>query len=552
MHLSRRRFGQLSLAALAAACARTAGEPDLLIFGGPIYTGVAANPRVEALRISGGRIAFAGALADARNGARAQEIDLGGAAAFPGFTDAHVHLTGVGQQAMLLDLVGVESIAAMQQRLRDYATAHPQGPIIGRGWIETHWPERRFPTRADLDAVVSDRPVVLERIDGHAVVANTAALALGGIENGTPNPAGGSIERDASGAATGMLIDNAASLVQSRLPAPTPEQQRQALAEGARLYASRGWTGVCNMSTAAAEAQFFADLAASGEMPLKVNVYLTPGDAEPVFERGPYVDDTGLVHVRGVKMYMDGALGSRGAALLRRYSDAPTDGLLVTPVEDIRAMLLRARERNVQIATHAIGDRGNRLVLDAYRDVFGGNAEALRAVRWRIEHAQVIAPEDLSRFAELGVIASMQPSHAISDLHFAPSRLGADRLGGAYAWKALLDSGAHLAAGSDAPVERGDPLIEFYAAAHRHDLNGFAGPDWHPEHTLSRTQALAALTTGAAYSAFEESERGTLEVGKRADVSVFSADLMEAGPAAIPRAQAVLTVSGGRVTHSTL
>jgi hypothetical protein len=491
-------------------------------------------------------------LADARSGARAQEIDLGGAAAFPGFTDAHVHLTGVGQQAMLLDLVGVESIAAMQQRLRDYATAHPQGPIIGRGWIETHWPERRFPTRADIDAVVSDRPVVLERVDGHAVVANTAALALGGIENGTPNPAGGSIERDASGMATGMLIDNAANLVQSRLPAPTPAQQRQALAEGARLYASRGWTGVCNMSTVAAEAQFFADLAASGEMPLKANVYLTPGDAEPVFERGPYVDDTGLVHVRGVKLYMDGALGSRGAALLRRYSDAPTDGLLVTPVEDIRAMLLRARERNVQIATHAIGDRGNRLVLDAYRDVFGGNAEALRAVRWRIEHAQVIAPEDLSRFAELGIIASMQPSHAISDLHFAPSRLGADRLGGAYAWKALLDSGAHLAAGSDAPVERGDPLIEFYAAAHRHDLNGFAGPDWHPEHTLSRTQALAALTTGAAYSAFEETERGTLEVGKRADVSVFSADLMEAEPADIPRAQAVLTVSGGSVTHSTL
>ena len=551
MNLSRRRLGQLSFAALAAACTRPASTPDLLIFGGSIYTGVAANPRVEALRVSGGRIVFAGALADARS-AGVQELDLGGAAAFPGFTDAHVHLTGVGQQAMLLDLVGVESIAAMQQRLRDYAGAHPQGPIIGRGWIETHWPERRFPTRADLDAIVSDRPVVLERIDGHAVVANTAALALGQIENGTADPAGGRIERDASGAATGMLIDNAANLVQSRLPAPTPEQMRQALAEGARLYASRGWTGVCNMSTSGAEAQLFADLAAAGEMPLNANLYLTPGDSGPVFERGPYVDDTGLVHVRGVKLYMDGALGSRGAALLQRYSDAPGDGLLVTPVEEIRAMLLRARERNVQVATHAIGDRGNRLVLDAYRDVFGGNAEALRAARWRIEHAQVVSPEDLPRFAEMGVIASMQPSHAISDLHFAPARLGAGRLGGAYAWKALLDSGAHLAAGSDAPVERGDPLIEFYAAAYRHDLNGFAGPDWHLEQTLSRAEALAMLTSGGAYSAFEETERGTLEVGKRADISAFSADLMEAPAGDIPGAQAVLTVSGGRVTHTSL
>lgn len=551
MNLSRRRLGQLSFAALAAACTRNAGAQDILIFGGPIYTGVASAPRVEAVRVSGGRIVFVGALADARS-AGVQEIDLGGAAAFPGFTDAHVHLTGVGQQAMLLDLVGVESIAAMQQRLRDYAGLHPQGPIIGRGWIETHWPERRFPTRADLDAVISDRPVVLERIDGHAVVANTAALALAQIENGTADPAGGRIERDASGVATGMLIDNAASLVQSRLPAPTPEQMRQALAEGARLYASRGWTGVCNMSTSGAEAQLFADLAAAGEMPLNANLYLTPDDSGSVFERGPYVDDTGLVHVRGVKFYMDGALGSRGAALLQRYSDAPSDGLLVTPVEDIRAMLLRARERNVQVATHAIGDRGNRLVLDAYRDVFGGNAEALRAARWRIEHAQVIAPEDLPRFAEMGVIASMQPSHAISDLHFAPARLGPGRLGGAYAWKALLDSGAHLAAGSDAPVERGDPLIEFYAAAYRHDLSGFAGPDWHLEQTLSREQALAMLTTGGAYAAFEEGDRGTIEVGKRADISAFSADLMEAPAADIPGAQAVLTVSGGRVTHTFL
>lgn len=553
MQLSRRRFAQASLAAVLAGCSRAPNTPDLLIFGGPIYTGVAAQPRVEALRVSGGRIAFAGPLDEARTGARnLQEINLAGAAAFPGFKDAHVHLTGVGMASMMLDLVGVESLAAMQQRLRAYAAEHTQGPIIGRGWIETHWPERRFPNRADLDAIVADRPVVLERIDGHAVVANSAALQLAEIGPNTPNPDGGRIERDASGAATGMLIDNAANLVQSRLPGPTPEQMRQALAQAGQLYASRGWTGVCNMSTTGAEAAIFADLAHAGELPLNADLYLTPEDSGPVFERGPFADGTGLVQTRGVKLYMDGALGSRGAALLAPYSDAPSDGLLVTPVEELRATLRRARESNVQVATHAIGDRGNRLVLDAYRDTFSDDPEALRRARWRIEHAQVLSLEDIPRFAAMGVIASMQASHAISDLHFAPARLGPNRLGGAYAWKPLLDSGAVIAAGTDAPVEKGDPMIEFYAAAYRHDLQGFAGPDWHLENAVSREQALRMLTWGAAYSAFEETERGTLEVGKLADISAFSADLMQAEPAAIPTARAVLTVSGGRVTHQAL
>jgi predicted amidohydrolase YtcJ len=392
--------------------------------------------------------------------------------------------------------------------------------------------------------------VILERIDGHASVANSAALALAGVESSTPDPEGGRIERNAAGAPTGMLIDNAAGLVQSRFPAPTPAMRREGLAVAARLYASRGWTGVANMSTSAEEAAFFRDFGASGELPLRAELYMTPEDSAEIYRRGPYGE--GLVQVRGVKLYMDGALGSRGAALLAPYSDAPGDGLLVTPLEDIRGHLQRARERGVQVATHAIGDRGNRLVLNAYRDAFADDPAALRAARWRIEHAQVLALTDLPRFGSMGVIASMQPSHAISDLYFAPSRLGSDRLAGAYAWRSLLDSGAVIAAGSDAPVERGDPLIEFYAASYRHSLDGFADGNWHLQEAMSREQALAALTIGGAVATFTETERGTLEAGKRADVSVFSVDLMEAPPAQIPTARAVLTISDGRITHEAL
>lgn len=546
---TRRGFG---LAALAAGCATTARQQDLIVTGGPIYTGVG---RADAVRISGGRFAFVGALSGARAGPPAREIDLGGAAALPGFCDAHVHLTGVGMAAMVLDLVGVESIAALQQRLRDYAHAHREGPIVGRGWIETHWPEQRFPTRADLDAVVADRPVFLERIDGHAAVVNVAALALGRIGEGTPDPDGGRIERDASSAATGLLVDNAMALVQSRLPAATPAVRRGALRQAARLYAARGWTGVHNMSTSGEEHLDFLDLDRAGDLPLRVDLYLAPPERYADVERNWNAlrsrggGETDGVRLRGEKLYMDGALGSRGAALLAPYSDAPGNGLLVTLEDDLRLRLNNAREYGLQVALHAIGDRGNRLALDAFREAFADDPAALRAARWRIEHAQVLAPEDLPRFAQMGVIASMQPSHAISDLHFAPSRLGDARLAGAYAWKTLLESGAVIAAGSDAPVEKGDPLIEFYAACHRHDLNGFAGPNWRLEEAVSRAQALTMLTQAGAYASFAEAERGTIEVGKRADVSCFSADLMTCAPEEILTARPVLTVCDGRVTH---
>ncbi|MBL8531114.1 MAG: amidohydrolase [Hyphomonadaceae bacterium] len=546
--LTRRRFAQLSAAVAAAGC--SGGAPDIIIHGGPIYTGVAAMPRVDAVRISGGRFTLAGALSDARSGGLAREIDLGGAAAFPGFMDSHAHLTAVGMAALQLDLVGAPSLAALQQALGAYARAHPGRPILGRGWIETHWPEQRFPTRADLDAVVSDQPVLLGRIDGHAAVANSAALSLAGIDAATPNPEGGRIERDAAGVATGMLIDNAEALVASRMPAPDAAARREALRQAVDLYAQRGWTAACFMSANAEDVQFLQDFAARDELPLRVDLYLAPEESDALFAGGP--SGEGRVHVRGVKLYMDGALGSRGAALLAPYADARSEGLLVTPVETLRGYLRRAREGGLQVATHAIGDRGNRLVLDAYRDVFADDPAALAAARWRIEHAQVIDPLDIPRFAQMGVIASMQPSHAISDLHFAPARLGQSRLGGAYAWRALLASGAVIAAGSDAPVERGDPLIEFYAAAYRRDLQGFAGPDWRADEAVTRFEALRMLTWGGAFSVFQEAERGVIAPGRVASLSAFSADLMTAQPAAIPGARAVLAICDGAITHQAL
>lgn len=545
--ISRRSFAGVSLAALAgcSTARESVGYGETIVFGGPIYTGVGGRT-VEALRISGGRVQFAGSLADAeRRGAR--RIDLGGDCAYPGFTDSHVHLIDVGLMAMRLDLTGVASLAELQQRLRAYAEANPQGPIVGAGWIETHWPEGRFPTRADLDVIVGDRSVFLSRADGHAAVVNSTALAMAGIEAATRDPEGGRIEREGGGAPSGVLIDTATALVEARLPPVTRAQKQRALAEAARLYAARGWTGVHQMGVSYEDARLFHLL--GNDLPLTADLYLSQADAPQIFAQGPVRGRAGRVWLRGVKLYVDGALGSRGAALFASYNDAPGDGLLVTPVDELKDLMRRARAANVQVATHAIGDRGNFIALNAYDEIFADDPQALRSARWRIEHAQVVAPMDIRRFGDRGVIASMQPSHAISDLHFAPARLGQERLAGAYAWRSLLDAGATVAAGSDAPVEKGDPLHEFYAAAYRRDLNDFTGPGWHPEQAVSRVEALRMLTAAPAYAAFRDAEKGRLAPGMSADLSVFSADIMQAPFSDIPRAQAVLTMVAGEITH---
>ena len=539
-----------ALLAGAGLSTATATAGDLLIHGGPIHTGVEAAPTAQAVLIRDDRILFVGDLATAR--ARAakdvRDVDLKGAAAFPGFNDAHAHLTGIGLRELTLNLDQVGSVAELVAAVKAHAAAQPEGAIFGRGWIETHWPEKRFPNRADLDAAAPGRVIVLQRADGHAMVASSAALAQAGVTAATPDPAGGQILKGPDGAPSGMMIDYAQALVRAVIPPPSQATIRLALEKAGALYASRGWTGLGNMSVAAPDVAILTTLAGEKKFALRVDNYMDPSGAAEVLAKGPFQDATGLIRTRGIKLYMDGALGSRGAALLAPYSDAEGSGLILTEHDKGLALMRQAKAVKAQVAMHAIGDRGNRLVLDWFGETLKDETgKADTAPRWRIEHAQIVDAADMPRFSRMGVIASMQPSHAIGDLFFAPARLGPDRLKGAYAWNNMLKSGAVIAAGSDAPVEVGDPRIEFYAAVHRHSLKGFANADWHLEEAVSRTQALRMLTWAPAYAAFAETERGTLEAGKKADVTVFSKDLMTVAPAEILTAQTVLTVVDGVV-----
>lgn len=542
----------LALLAVAAVPAARAEEDGFLMYGGPIYVGAVGGQsnRPEALVVRGEVIVFTGSLAAARAKAGGlPEIDLKGAAAYPGFVDSHVHLTGVGLREMTLNLDQVTSIAGLVEAVKAYAAAHPgDAPIVGRGWIETHWPEGRFPNRADLDAVAPDRPVILERADGHAVVLNTAALKLAGIDGSTPDPAGGKIERTPEGEATGMLIDTAAGLIEARLPPMSMATRREALQRAVALYAARGWTTAVNMSTSADDVKVLMALAAEDKLPIRVDVFMTPEDSDEVLERGPYEDATGRVRVRGVKLYADGALGSRGALLLKPYTDRPeTSGLQIADPDATIAILERAKAVKAQVAFHAIGDKGNRLVLDWFEAVLGDDRNAARALNWRIEHAQILDLKDIARFAKLGIVASMQPSHAIGDLYFAPSRLGPNRLEGAYAWKTLLDRVATIVFGTDAPVEVGDPRIEFYAAVARKDLKGNSGPDWHPELAIDRPSALSAFTLTP--NQVGGGDCGVLVQSCPADITVFSQDIMTIPQPDILTVTPVLTVVGGRIVH---
>jgi predicted amidohydrolase YtcJ len=553
-------FGLIAFCALGLVAAAEARQPpiaaDTVIWGGPIYTDDDANPKVEAVAVRDGRIIYAGNRAHAMEmkGDKTQVIDLHGATLFPGFTDAHAHLRDIGERELMLNLEGSASLAEAMQRLKVRVAQTPKGQVIvGMNWIETHWPEARFPNRHDLDAVSPDNPVILSRSDGHALVANTAALKLAGITRDTPVPFGGQVLKDKDGDPDGMLVDAAMSLIDKVEPAETEAFKIEAYRAAFKVYSAYGWTGMHNLAVDYADIPIIEGFDARGEATLRVYNAVIWRDAKPFLKDGPRATPDGRVITRMMKFFMDGALGSRGAALFEPYSDAPGNtGFLQMKEEDALPVMEADLRRGIQVATHAIGDRGNHLALDWYAKAFAAVPPSERAVnppRWRIEHAQIVSPADIPRFAQLGVIPSMQTSHAIGDFYFAPKRLGDARLKGAYAWKSFIDSGSIVPGGSDAPVERGDPRVEFYAAITRRSLDGFQTPQWHPEEAVDRKTALKMYTLWPAYASFRENELGMIKPGYRADFTVFDTDFMTADPKAILKAKALMTMVDGKVAY---
>ncbi|HEV8196394.1 MAG TPA: amidohydrolase [Gemmatimonadales bacterium] len=547
-----------AFAVLTPAMASRPQEPaDLVFINGKVYTANEKQSRAEAVAIQGTKIVFVGSVGGARKlaGPKTRVIDLHGATVLPGLTDAHMHLAGVGEREMTLNLEGTKSLEEFLALVKARVDQTRAGQwVTGRGWIETFWKPPVFPTRQDLDRIAPTNPVVLERADGHAVVANSAALKLAGITRDTRPPAGGAINKDASGEPTGMLTDRAMGLVGRLVPARSEAELDEQITKGVERELSLGWTQIQDAHGTWADVERMRRLYRDGKIKIRIYKNITgPGaDATRLIEQGPVLGEfDGRLTVRNIKVVMDGALGSRGAALLAPYSDdARTSGLITTDTVALMPMLIAALRKGIQVSTHSIGDRGNRLTLDFYERAMKEVPEDQRAVkepRWRDEHSQIVNPADIPRFKTLGVIASMQPSHAIGDLYFAPSRLGMDRLKGAYAWETFIKLGVPVPGGSDAPVERGEPMIEFYAAVARKDLSGHSGEGWHPEEKVTRAQALRMFTIWPAFAAFEEAKRGSIEVGKLADLTILNQDIMTIPELEIPKTKAVMTVVNGEI-----
>jgi predicted amidohydrolase YtcJ len=537
-----------------------AGTPpaaDLLLEGGTVYLAADARSQKASIAIDDGRIVFIGDSAKAAKlvpGARV--VDLKGAFVFPGFADAHLHLLGIGKGLETANLRGAADAAAAATRVAEAAAKLPPGAWAeGRGWDQNLWPGKQFPDARDLDAVLPDRPAAARRVDGHALWVNTAALKAARIDASTKDPDGGRILRRADGSPSGVLVDNAMELAVKAMPEATSADRERWLAAGANACARVGLTEVQDASGYDADGiAALEHLASRGALPIRVYATVSPDPAQltAFLAKGARIGGgPDFLTVRAIKAYADGALGSRGAALLEDYSDEPGHrGLLLTPPERLAAVALEARKAGWQLWVHAIGDRGNRIVLDAYQSAASAAPSAPEGgQRPRIEHAQVIAPDDFPRFARIGVIASIQPTHATSDMVWAEARLGPSRIDGAYAWLRLKNAGARLAGGSDAPVESENPIEGLYAALTRQDASGRPPGGWRVDQALSRAEAVALFTSDAAYAAFEEKWRGKIAAGAAGDLTVLSGDPLTVPAEKILAIRPVLTVVGGRVVY---
>jgi predicted amidohydrolase YtcJ len=527
------RFVSAALVLVAATAHAAEAPPATLVLrGGDILTQDPAHPHARAVAVRDGSIVALSNSDDVDKliGPKTRVIDLHGRAVVPALTDAHAHLVGLGLARSQVDLRGCASADDCASRV---AAARPNRGswVLGRGWDQNRFPDGKFPTHAPIDKIAN--PVFLERVDGHAGWANAAAIQKAHVDRTTKDPAGGKIVRDEHGDPTGVFVDNAMSLVEKAIPEPTATEIEAAILRGQALALAEGLTQIHDMGIGRDTAALYARLARDGKLLLRVYAMGAQSDADQWLAHPPArAQANAMFTLRGIKLYADGALGSRGAALLAPYSDDPQNrGLTITPKDTIEKLARRAVAAGWQIAVHAIGDRGNREVLDAFAAAGVGAAQ-----RFRIEHAQVVALDDIPRFAKLGVIASMQPTHATSDSPWAEKRVGPERIKGAYAWRRMLSAGVALAFGSDFPVEEPSVVAGFRAAVER--------GGWTPDQKLTLDETLRAFTTGAAFAAFEESWRGRAQPGMAADLTIFdrpAADLVHA------RVDA--TIVAGRVVY---
>jgi predicted amidohydrolase YtcJ len=555
--LMRRLPTYFALAALAPLVLGAQSQADVVLVNGNIYTVDNARPIASALAVRGGRILFVGSDAEARVLAKgsANVIDLRGATVVPGIVDAHAHLLGLGNMLRRVNLAGSASYEEVIDRVKAWAKdVKPGDWILGRGWDQTRWAGREFPTHDALSRAFPNNPVVLTRVDGHALLANAKAMEQARVSAGTADPAGGRIIRLSSRSPSGVFVDNAQRIITRAIPPSTRPDNRKAILAAIAEANRWGLTGIHDAGANAETVGIYEELAKEGNYSLRNYVMLSdPGEpSSPAARENPYLRRgpqsalyDGHIWVRAIKLYADGALGSRGAALLAPYTDeAANSGLLVSTPEHIRAWAEAALRGGFQVNAHAIGDRGNRIVLDAFDSAQRTVPKADH--RFRIEHAQVISPQDIPRFAKLGVIPSMQATHQTSDMRWAEARVGPQRIRGAYAWRSLLNTGVVIPNGTDFPVEEVNPLLTFHAAVTRQDPANWPAGGWHPEQKMTREEALQSMTIWPAYAGFQESVLGSLTPGKYADFVVLDRDIMRIPDTEILGTRVISTWIGGK------